>query len=503
MENRKQNGTIKKNRVTVIESKWKELEKNLKNWLDIPPVIVEAAAAAVSIGVTGAFICLVLDTLSGQFCSDFPFLPPLKVVPVTRLIDPLHSESRNCRMAAGLKKDVKLRMAAGFGSGTLSSIVARDPLAHVVLSGVFFAKVSRKKTLRNEHVQYRMVVAFAAGILSSICRGDPPAKVILNGVFFVLVVAAVYQRYRIPAIAIGLLPLTRQRSLSHSAFCVYCVYRRGDILIYGTVVNPNFAGFVLIVDFISNPTGFELIKPHSICISESFEENNKFMEKGKQNGPEAIEVTVKKNRVTVIETKWKELERNLNNWLDKPPVVVEAAIAAVDKGVTGAFICLVLDTLAGRFCSAFPFLPPLKAVPVKRLIDPLYMGVLIGSDAGIRCFMKKTQGKKAVKSRKCRMAAGFGAGILSSIVARDPPAKVVLNGVGFALARAAVSKIDIMRALERGGVQSRLVFGFGVGILASVVRGDPPAHIVLNGAFFGLVGAAAFKAAENELKKQA
>ncbi|KAK9057546.1 hypothetical protein SSX86_022382 [Deinandra increscens subsp. villosa] len=136
-----------------------------------------------------------------------------------------------------------------------------------------------------------------------------------------------------------------------------------------------------------------------------------------------------------LATKWKEFQASLKTL---PPVLLESAVAAVDRGVHGAVFSYYLQTVSVLVFASSAVPPPrfisLKATQKARLMTARDMAVLMGTDAGVSRAMIRMQGKENQDVRT-RMVSGFIAGVLFSIVRREPPARVIFNGVLLALAK--------------------------------------------------------------------
>ncbi|KAK1428644.1 hypothetical protein QVD17_17483 [Tagetes erecta] len=145
------------------------------------------------------------------------------------------------------------------------------------------------------------------------------------------------------------------------------------------------------------------------------------------------------HQIAEFVSNYKKLEKNVTNLLTKPPLAVEAPIIAIDKGVTGAFFSLVLDTIAERICSVLQVPLQLKVNVSQRshAVTARNFGVLVGVDAGITHVMKKLKGKEDIQSR---FVSGFGAGVAFSVVRGDPPKFLFACGVICALFEAGLFK---------------------------------------------------------------
>ncbi|MFS7902862.1 putative mitochondrial import inner membrane translocase subunit TIM22 [Helianthus anomalus] len=132
----------------------------------------------------------------------------------------------------------------------------------------------------------------------------------------------------------------------------------------------------------------------------------------------------------------KELETLCKNWVEKPPLVVEAAVVTIVNGVQGALIREIFDNIGFRVASAYSVTPSQLKPP--HWINARNTGVLIGAKMGIKCVMKKVRGKE---DSQTRMIAGFGAGVLFSLVCGDPPAVVITSGVIVALVEEGYFKV--------------------------------------------------------------
>ncbi|PWA56578.1 hypothetical protein CTI12_AA417560 [Artemisia annua] len=135
----------------------------------------------------------------------------------------------------------------------------------------------------------------------------------------------------------------------------------------------------------------------------------------------------------------------LGNKNEKPLVVfprkalpLEAIFeAVVENAFKGGLFSLLFDAVAHFLCSAVaapsPGVTALKAYtdPSRHLGNACNFAVLRGADAGITCALNDLRGKEVLHTK---IVAGFGAGVMYSLVRGDrEPVTVISFGVVYAL----------------------------------------------------------------------
>ncbi|PWA63528.1 mitochondrial import inner membrane translocase subunit TIM22 [Artemisia annua] len=144
------------------------------------------------------------------------------------------------------------------------------------------------------------------------------------------------------------------------------------------------------------------------------------------------------NPLTMLKTRYLECETVIKNWFVKQSL--PAAVAVVTS------FGIVVGGVSGYYLSTDL---PLK-INSKSPIGPIFTGggrllqacngdVLIGANSGISCFMEKLRGKEDVQSS---LVAGFGAGVMASLVCGIHGTNAIKNGVYYALFYGATFKVN-------------------------------------------------------------
>ncbi|GJV59283.1 mitochondrial inner membrane translocase subunit [Tanacetum coccineum] len=154
------------------------------------------------------------------------------------------------------------------------------------------------------------------------------------------------------------------------------------------------------------------------------------------------------------------LSELFGNKHEKPLIVIpknaylEAIVeAVVHNAFKGGLCSLLFDVVAHFLCSAvadpLPGVTALKAYtdPSRHLGNARNFAVLKGVDAGLTCAIKKLRGKEDLHTK---IVAGFGAGVMYSVVRGDrEPVTVISFGVMYALFSG--GSFQIRKSKEDGG----------------------------------------------------
>ncbi|KAI3982248.1 hypothetical protein MKX01_026221 [Papaver californicum] len=170
------------------------------------------------------------------------------------------------------------------------------------------------------------------------------------------------------------------------------------------------------------------------------------MEGRKQEGRTMVLIPPNNNPITVIQTKYKELEIGFRGWLTKQSLPVEAAVVTITSSIQGAAIGGFMGTLTNDASSVLPTPPAgagsqamasfqqAQALSGGPLVQARNFAVMTGVNAGISCVMKRIRGKEDVQTS---MVAAFGSGAMFSLVSGmggpNMATNAVTSGIFFAL----------------------------------------------------------------------
>lgn len=163
------------------------------------------------------------------------------------------------------------------------------------------------------------------------------------------------------------------------------------------------------------------------------------------------------NPITLLQSRFKELEAGFRSWLAKQPMPVEAAVVTGTGAIQGAAIGGLMGTLTSDISSTFPSPPPQAAglnpqamASLKQaqafaggpLIQARNFAVMTGVNAGISCVMKRIRGVEDVQSS---MIAAFGSGAMFSLVSGmggpNQSVNAITSGLFFALVQGGLFKL--------------------------------------------------------------
>ncbi|GMH18444.1 hypothetical protein Nepgr_020285 [Nepenthes gracilis] len=161
------------------------------------------------------------------------------------------------------------------------------------------------------------------------------------------------------------------------------------------------------------------------------------------------------NPISIVQTKFKDLEISFRTWLSKQSLPVEAAIVTATSAVQGAAIGALMGTLTNDVSSSFTNPPeaglnPQAMASIKQaqalsggpLVQARNFAVMTGVNAGISCVLKRIRGKEDVQSS---MVAAFGSGAMFSLVSgmggTNQAANVITSGLFFALVQGGIFKL--------------------------------------------------------------
>ncbi|GJS54150.1 chloroplastic import inner membrane translocase subunit HP30-2-like protein [Tanacetum coccineum] len=151
---------------------------------------------------------------------------------------------------------------------------------------------------------------------------------------------------------------------------------------------------------------------------------------------------------------------DFTNWVSKQSLPVEAAMTTLTGAFRGAVMGVVVDVLFEGGCSAGSIQSPSQGGSIrpevltfvggyKPLLQSFILGntleqarnfaVMTGVNAGISCVMKRLRGKEDMKTR---MVSGFGSGVMVSLVSGMRGPSVMSIGVLFAAVNCAMLKLE-------------------------------------------------------------
>nr|XP_043609590.1 chloroplastic import inner membrane translocase subunit HP30-2-like [Erigeron canadensis] len=171
---------------------------------------------------------------------------------------------------------------------------------------------------------------------------------------------------------------------------------------------------------------------------------------------EVVLVVGNENPLKELDKKCKEYKIFLDQWVVKQSLPVEASIATVAGAVRGAALGISLTSVVDHVLPAFNLPPrpatsktnipgcPPSLVPYQPIISGSTLAqarnfaVLTSVNAGISCVLRRLRGKKDFET--CMMA-GFGSGVMSSLVSGMSGPSVIPVGIFFALLSGGAFKV--------------------------------------------------------------
>ncbi|GJV24581.1 chloroplastic import inner membrane translocase subunit HP30-2-like protein [Tanacetum coccineum] len=152
------------------------------------------------------------------------------------------------------------------------------------------------------------------------------------------------------------------------------------------------------------------------------------------------------NPLTMLKSNCKKIETLCKKELAKHSALLfETAFAIVDSAVVNGVLSVVYDSFTHHaytaFMSRLRLVTPVEPLTRgKCLMSARNFAVLSGVDAGITCVMTRVRGKNDIQSA---MVAGFGAGVVASLVRGNKPAaaSAIMFGVMFSLAKGGMFKV--------------------------------------------------------------
>eukprot|EP00271_Cylindrocystis_brebissonii_P009321 TRINITY_DN24060_c0_g1_i1.p1 TRINITY_DN24060_c0_g1~~TRINITY_DN24060_c0_g1_i1.p1 ORF type:complete len:238 (+),score=52.96 TRINITY_DN24060_c0_g1_i1:144-857(+) len=157
--------------------------------------------------------------------------------------------------------------------------------------------------------------------------------------------------------------------------------------------------------------------------------------------------------VAKVQAKFKEIETQVKEWMQKQPAAIEVAVITAATSVQGALIGGGMGMLTGDMASTAPMGLPmtpevqattskLKAIAASPWNQARNFAVMTGVNAGITAALRRTRGVEDVQSS---MAAAFGSGVAFSLVSGmggpNPAANALSSGIAFAVVQGAIFQL--------------------------------------------------------------
>ncbi|KAH9606715.1 hypothetical protein KSS87_003779 [Heliosperma pusillum] len=177
-------------------------------------------------------------------------------------------------------------------------------------------------------------------------------------------------------------------------------------------------------------------------------------EQGKQQQQQELVMQKDQNPIVVFQTKFGKVKGEIQTWLSKQPIPVEAAVVSAFGAAQGAFIGSIMGTLNQDVSSNLPVpsntLDPkamasfqqAQALSGGPLIQARNFAVMTSVNLGIATVLRRVKGKEDVQSS---MIAAFGSGaafsLVSGMAGPNQIPNMLSSGLFFALAQGGIYKL--------------------------------------------------------------